>query len=301
MELGFNLYLAFGWCVLAGFIMSMGGGGGGILAGIGHISILGVGDPNMIKVVNQILEFSSRIVSVPLYHRQKRLVWSLALSFGIGAPIGAVAGSWFSKNFLSDMALYRPVFGVLVALVAARVLYEGWGRRALNHAGLRKATETSERVSRNARAFATGPTHGDAPRSTRFGWQRIEVFFGGERFGFNPLAAALGGFAISFIGSALGVGGGFLVTPFMASMLIFPMYLVVGTGLVALMIPLTVSVLTYLALRVGIDWRLVAVEVPGILAGSFLGPVLNRHMNEKALKTFVAVVLLAIGVYYVLY
>ncbi len=104
MEFTFNPYAAFAWCVLAGFMMSMGAGGGGILAGIGHISILGIGDPNMIKAVNQILEFSSRIVSVPLYHRQKRLVWSLAAAFGIGAPIGAVAGSWLSKNYLSDMS-----------------------------------------------------------------------------------------------------------------------------------------------------------------------------------------------------
>jgi uncharacterized membrane protein YfcA len=135
----------------------------------------------------------------------------------------------------------------------------------------------------------------------RLGWREIEVSFGGEDFRFEPMAAALGGFVISFVGSALGVGGGFLVTPFMATMLLFPMYLVVGTGLVALMIPLTASVLTYMALHVGVDWSLVAIEVPGILAGSFLGPLLNRRMNEKALKTFVAVVLLAIGVYYVLY
>jgi uncharacterized membrane protein YfcA len=76
------------------------------------------------------------------------------------------------------------------------------------------------------------------------------------------------------------------------------MYLVIGTSLVALMIPLTISVLTYLALEVGVDWKLVAVEVPGVLAGAFLGPLFNRYMNERALKTFVAAVLLAIGLYY---
>jgi uncharacterized membrane protein YfcA len=276
MEADLNLTLAFAWCVLAGFFMSMGAGGGGILAGIGHISIIGVTDPNMIKVVNQILEFASRIVSVPLYHRQQRLVWSLALSFGVGAPVGAVAGSWFSKAYLSDMALYRPVFGLLVALVAARVLYEGWFRtRGREAAG-----------------------EGGPPRTVQLGWRRARVRFRGREFDFNPCAAAVGGFAISFVGSMMGVGGGFLVTPFMASVLLFPMYLVVGTGLVALMIPLTVSVLTYLALQVQVDWRLVAVEVPGVLAGSFLGPALNRYMNEKVLKTFVALVLLVIGVYY---
>lgn len=259
--------------------MSAGAGGGGILAGIGHISILGVTDPNTIKVANQILEFASRLVSVPLYHRQKRLVWSLALSFGVGAPVGAMAGSWFSKTYLSDMALYRPVFGLLVALVAARVLYEGWLKPPRRQAA----------------------PDGSHPRTVRFGWRRALVRFGGQELQFNPWGAALGGFAISFVGSTFGVGGGFLVTPFMASVLLFPMFLVVGTGLVALMIPLTVSVLTYLALDVNMDWMLIAVEVPGILLGSLLGPALNRYLNEKALKTFVALVLLAIGVYYLVY
>ena len=48
------------------------GGGGGILAGIGRISVLGIGDPNMIKAINRILGFGSRIVSVSAYHRQKK-------------------------------------------------------------------------------------------------------------------------------------------------------------------------------------------------------------------------------------
>jgi uncharacterized membrane protein YfcA len=300
MDFSFNPFVAFGWSVLAGFIMSMGAGGGGILAGIGHISLLGIADANMIKVVNQILEFASRVVSVPLYYRQKRLVWSLALTYGTGAPIGAIAGSSFSKSYLSDMSTYRPVFGLLIAFVAARVLYEGWGKRAQSHAGLRKAREASERVSRNARAAdARESPVDDAPRTVRFGMWKSRVRFGGEHFDFNPWTAALGGFVISFVGSMLGVGGGFLVTPFMASILLFPMYLVVGTSLVALMIPLTISVVTYLALKVGVDWKLVAVEVPAVLIGSFLGPALNRYLNEKALKTFVAVVLLGIGLYYV--
>ena len=221
--------------------MSMGAGGGGILAGVGHISILGIGDPNMIKVVNQILEFSSRLVSVPLYHRQHRLVWSLALTFGVGAPLGAVAGSWFSKSYLSDMSLYRAAFGLLIVLVAARTLWEGWQE------GGARARRDRPRTVASAGAGAGR--------------------FGGERLRLQPLERAVGGFAISFVGSLLGVGGGFLVTPFMASVLLFPMYLVIGTSLVALMIPLTISVLTYLALEVGVDWKLVAVEVPGVLAG----------------------------------
>lgn len=299
MEFSFNPYVAFGRSVLAGFIMSMGVGGGGILAGIGHISILGIGDPNMIKVVNQILAFASRIISVPLYHRQKRLVWPLAISYGIGAPIGAVVGSWFSKAYLSDMSVYRPVFGIMVALVAARVLYEGWAKSAGRNQRLQKARETSQRAQHDYKNQGNPAQALAVPRMAHFGWWNIQVRFAGEEFGFNPVASAAGGFIIAFVSSTMGVGGGFLVSPFMASVLLFPMFLVVGTSLVALMLPLMVSVATYLLLQVHVDWTLVLVELPGVLVGSFIGPTLNRYMNEKALKTFVAIVLLAIGIYYI--
>ena len=297
MDQAFSPYLAFGWCMVAGFLMSMGAGGGGILVGIGHLSVLGIADPNMIKAVNQMMEFTSRILTVPLYYRQQRLVWSLAAAFGIGSPIGAIAGSWFSKAYLSDIAVYRAVFGVLVALVAARVLYEAYSKKSNVHAGLRKAREASDRAAAAARQGKVSAEF--RPRTTRFSLREAVVSFAGGDFTYSPMTAMVGGFCISFVGSMVGVGGGFLVTPFMATILLLPMYLVIGTGLVALMIPLTASVLTYMALDVTIDWRLVAFEVPGILAGSLIGPMLNKRMNEKALKSFVALTLLVIGVYYI--
>lgn len=303
MVLHFNPYLAFAWSTLAGFVMAMGAGGGGILAGIGHISVLGIGDPNMIKVVNQILEMSSRVFSVPMYHRQRRLIWPLAISFGIGAPIGAVAGSWISKHYLADMSVYKPVFGVLMACVAARVLYEGWARGARNNRNLQKTVVASDRIRKayDLRRGSVGANQRQvlAPRLTGIGWREIKVNCAGEDFSFNPWTAALGGFAISFVGSSIGVGGGFLVAPFMASMLLFPMFLVAGTALVALMVPLLVSVCTYILLHVHVNWWLVGIEVPGIIIGSLLGPLVNRRMNERALKTFVALILVGIGIYYI--
>jgi uncharacterized membrane protein YfcA len=301
MEGAAHHLLAFTWCVLAGFLMSMGGGGGGILVGVGHISILGVTDANMIKVVNQILEFSSRIISVPLYQRQRRLVWSVALIYGIGAPLGAICGSWLSESHLANMTAYRTWFGVLVTFVAARVLYEGWAKAALQRIAHRRAREASDRVSQQVRkgGFASIAPE-DAPRTVQTSWTKFRIRFGGDHFDFNPWAAAAGGFFISLVCSLFGVGGGFLVTPFLASVLLFPMYLVVGTSLVALMLPLAISVITYLALRVHVDWGLVASEVPGVVVGSFLGPALNRYFNEKALKTFVALILFGTGIYYVL-
>ena len=38
--------------------------------------------------------------------------------------------------------------------------------------------------------------------------------------------------------------------------------------------------------------------VPGVLIGSLAASLLNRRMNERSLKTFVALVLLGLGVHY---
>ncbi len=296
MEFAFNPFVAFAWSVVAGFLMAMGAGGGGILAGIGHISILGIGDPNMIKVVNQLLELTSRMFSVPLYLKQKRLVWPLAVSFGIGAPLGAVAGSWVSARYLADMSSYRAVFGLLVFLVAARTLYESLAKPTRRSKRLQRAYAVSQRVQRERAQNADAVPA--APRAIDLGLMRARIDLGADSFEFNPLASAAGGFAISFLGAMLGVGGGFLVTPFMASVLLFPMFFVVGTALVALMIPLVASVVTYLVLSVNVDWLLVVVEVPGIAVGSIIGPLVNRRINERFLRLFVAIVLIGIGVYY---
>ncbi len=291
--------LAFAWCLLAGLLMSLGLGGGGILVGIGQISLLGVGDPNVVKLVNQLAELASRVISVPMYQRQRRLVWSLAAAYGVGAPAGAALGAWLSKSYLSDMAVYRPAFGILTASVACRVLYEDWGRSALAHAGRRRAREASQRALERRLRASPDLRHDTEVHTTELSWRRVSVRFGGEDFAFKPISAAAGGFFIALFGSALGVGGGFLVTPFMTSFLLFPMYLVAGTGLVALVLPLLVSVASYLTLRVSLDWPQLAIEIPAVILGSFLGPHLSRRLDERTLKTLVALVLLLIGLFYV--
>ena len=296
MELQFDPVLAFAWSVLAGFLMAMGTGGGGLLAGIGHLSILGIGDPNTIKVVNQILEFTSRVVSVPVYLKQRRILWPLAFSFGIGAPLGAIAGSWASRHYLADLSLYRTVFGALILLVAARMLYEAIAKPRTLRPELRRAFDVSDRIQERI-GRTTGASF-EPPAIVQLRLRQVRISCAGESFTFDPLVAVASGFAIAFVGSMLGVAGGFLVAPFMASVLFFPMFFVAGTALVALMVPLVASVATYLYLQVDVDWSLVAIEVPGVAVGSLAAPLVNRRINEKHLRLLVAVVLLCIGVFY---
>ena len=296
VDLEFDPLIAFSWSVFAGFLMAVGTGGGGVIAGIGHISLLGIGDPNMIKVVNQLLEITSRIVSVPLYLKQNRVIWPLAVSYGVGAPPGAMAGSWMSTLYLADMSTYRFLFGVLVLLVAVHMLYESAIRRRRRGAGLQGAFTVPDRS--RCDSVNGSDAESSIPHLARMGVLRARVVCGTESFEFSPLAAAAGGFGIAFVGAMLGVGGGFLVVPFMAGILLFPMFFVAGTALMALLVPLVASVATYLLLSVGVDWSLVFVEVPGVVLGSIFGPLVSRRMKERDMRILVSTVLICIGIYY---
>ena len=201
-----------------------------------------------------------------------------------------------STLYLADMSTYRFLFGVLVILIAVRMLYELAVRRRRRDAGLQGTFEAADRI-RHESADGSG-SESAVPRLVRVGMLRAEVVCGGELFEFNPLAAAAGGFGIAFVGAMLGVGGGFLVVPFMASILLFPMFFVAGTALVALLLPLVVSVATYLLLNVAVDWSLVLVEVPGIVLGSIFGPLVNRRIRERDMRIFASTVLICIGIYY---
>ncbi|MBI4522694.1 MAG: sulfite exporter TauE/SafE family protein, partial [Deltaproteobacteria bacterium] len=66
-----NPFIPFLWALFVGLVFSMVGAAGGILAGVGHISLFGLADANMIKPMNQLLVIVSPLVAVPAYWRQQ--------------------------------------------------------------------------------------------------------------------------------------------------------------------------------------------------------------------------------------
>ena len=108
------------------------------------------------------------------------------------------------------------------------------------------------------------------------------------------------GVFIGVLGSALGVGGGFLLVPFMASVMGLPMFVIAATAATAVVISSLTSVANYLRLGVDLDWTLLGLTLLGVAVGSWLGPRLSRFMKERWLKGFLTLVLLGIGLRYLL-
>ena len=131
-----NFILGFLWAIWVGWIFSTVGAFGGIMAGVGHITIFGLGDyakgfgkgypvnklvTDSIRVSNQWLVGLSGLISSFNYYRMGRLVAPL----GMCLAIGGVGGSWLIPDLTAgkiSLKSYLGYFGIAV-LVLGVILF----------------------------------------------------------------------------------------------------------------------------------------------------------------------------------
>ena len=281
------------WGILVGLVFSLVGAGGGIIASFGLISVLGLTDANLLKPMAQMLTIASPLVAVPSYHKQRRLVLGLAALLGAGGVVGALIGSTLSMNYLGELRTFKPVFGAFVLLIALQLVWRlATLKRSSDSSGGRAAAAYERRV-RNGHLPATLGVN-----QFRFSAGRFEFHFGNECFRYNPWYPFLVALGIAMISSTLGVGGGFLLVPFMSIALGLPMTIVAGTSALAILVSSIASISNYVLLGVRLDVPLLALLLAGTMAGSYVGPRLSQYLNEAWLKVVLAGVLLVISIHY---
>jgi uncharacterized membrane protein YfcA len=288
--------LIIGWGMLVGLVFSTVGAAGGILASVGLISIFGIQDPNLVKPMAQALTLVTPLVAVPLYMRQCRVVYILAALLGVGGVIGALIGSTLSNFWLADMSAFKPVFAVLVFFIAGQIAWHLlYGPAAGDEMSetLRAAKNFMRHINRGGEACDIGVSH------HHIRMNKVLIEFAGETFSFHPLLPLLTGLGIAVLSSALGVGGGFLLVPFMSIVMRLPMYVIAGTSALAIAIHSITSIANYVRLGVQLDYALLAFLLAGVVIGSMIGPMLSRHIPEKGLRAFLSAVLFLIGLRYI--
>jgi len=286
-------WLAITWGLLIGLVFSTVGAAGGILASFGLITVLGVQNPNLVKPTAQALTLLTPLIALPVYYRQCRLVISLALLLGAGGIVGAVIGSSLSVKYLSDMNIFKPVFGILVLLIAVQIFWR------LLHQN-KKSSSSADRASHNfEEVIHLGKNACDVGvKNQRWSFKCFAFEFGSENFYFSPLLPFFTGLGIAIVSSAFGVGGGFLLVPFMSSIMRLPMFIIAATAAMAIAISSITSIANYIRLGVEMDLPLLAYLSIGVIAGSFVGPVLSQYFRESWLRIILGVILLFIALRY---
>lgn len=303
-----NLLLGVAWAVWVGWIFSTVGAFGGIMAGVGHITIYGLGDyakgfkgmkinkivTDSIRVSNQWLVGCSATLSTYNYYKAGRLV----LPLGIALAIGSVSGSWLVPWLTAgkiSLKAYLGYFGLFVMFLGCYLLYELTPR----------AQEKKKEAKAAAQAFQASVKAGDVDMVAK--GVKIKTFtptkcvftFFGVEFSFNPVIPVIGGFLIAALASFLGVGGGFLLVPFLTSVAGLPMYLVAGTSAMAVMVGMVNSIASYMMLKsTPVEWSLIGAELVGIVVGSIIGPKTSKYIPDRALKVMFVVMAFYVGVMY---
>jgi uncharacterized membrane protein YfcA len=301
------------WGVWVGWIFSSVGAFGGIMAGVGHITVFGLGDyaktfkdtnpalnkllTDSIRTSNQYLVALSAFISSLTYYRMGRLV----LPLGICLAAGGIAGAYLIPVLTAgkiNLSQYVGYFGLTVLVIGAFLLYE------TTPAGQASKKAAKEAAAAFEKQHITGgggndPTVKGGVHVTGWSATRVSFTFYGVEFSFNPIYPLLGGFVIAGISAFIGVGGGFLYVPFLTSIVGLPMYIVAGTSALAVLISMITSIFTFMFVKgVPVDLPFIGVELVGIFLGSILGPMTSNRIPDIWLKRIFVVLAIYVGIGY---
>ena len=303
------------WGAWVGWIFSSVGAFGGIMAGVGHITVFGLEaygsafkktSPTLnklltdsIRVCNQYLVGLSAFISSFTYWRMRRLVMPLGLCLAGGGILGAYLIPMLTAGKI-DLRSYVGYFGLVVFAVAYVLYYETTAKGQEKRKAARAAAKAFEdtQIKKLAAAEQVDPkTMG--VHLTHLGLKKVSFTFYGVEFSFNPLWPVLGGFVIAAISAFIGVGGGFLYVPFLTSVAGLPMFIVAGTSALAVLVGMIVNIFNMMVVhQVPVDFVLISTELVGIAIGSVLGPITSKKIPEVWLKRLFVVLAVYVGIGY---
>jgi len=306
-----NLWIGLLWAIWVGWIFSTVGAFGGIMAGVGHITIYGLGNyaktfkdtgpalnkfiTDSIRVSNQWLVGLSALISSLNYAKQKRLVTSLGLFLGLGALAATLLVVFITAGKIK-FSQYQGYFGLVVFLIGGFMVYEMSPKGQKSKAKAQAAAKSFEETVRSK-----GRIEEQGVKTLKWSLNHTEISFFGQTFKFSPIWAFVGGFVISAVASFIGVGGGFLYVPFLTSIVGLPMFVVAGTSALSVLIGMIFSIFNFMVLAgVKVHWPLIGAELIGIFIGSMIGPRTGKYIPNKVLKTIFIILAFYVGLRYTL-
>jgi uncharacterized membrane protein YfcA len=281
-DLPVNIFLLLAMGLAVGFISGMFGIGGGFLM-TPLLIFIGILPAVAVATVSSHIAASSASSAIS-YWRRKAMDIPLALMLLVGGIVGTAGGVWIFQLLrsadlldlviaLSYVALLGAV-GAMMVLEAVRAIvrsYQGYPvvlRRPGSHTWL----------------------HG-LPLKLRFKRSKIYV----------SAIPVLGiGLIIGFLGSLMGIGGGFLLVPMLIYFLRVPTATVIGTSTVLTLVTMASATVMHAATNHLVDALLALILMVGGVIGAQFGARAGQRMKAERLRLLLGLLVLGVGVRFAL-
>lgn len=276
-ELPVNMFIIFGMGAAVGFLSGLLGVGGGFLL---TPLLIFSGIPPAVSVATVTAQVVASSSSAALsYWRKRQIDVKLALVLTASGVVGSSLG-------IVTFDLLRRVGQLDFIIALCYVTF-------LGTIGSLMLTE-SVRAMLQARKGRAAPLR----RPGQHGWIHglpFKMRFKRSKLYISVLPVMAIGIGIGFLGSLLGIGGGFILVPALIYLLRVPSSVVVGTSLVQMIGAMAVATVLHATTSASVDAVLAILLMVGGVIGAQFGVRIGAYVRGDQLRAMLGLLVLAVG------
>jgi uncharacterized protein len=277
-ELSMNLFFLVGIGGAVGFLSGLFGVGGGFLL---TPLLIFSGVPSSVAVASVTGQVVAASTSGALsYYRRGQIDLHMALYLVMSGVLGAFGGVATFQVLRAAGQLDLVIslgFLLLLGFVGTLMLIEAARAIMKRRAGI----VTREKLPNQHNWF-----HG-LPWRVRFKKSRLYISV-------IPVIAL--GVAIGFVGSLLGIGGGFILVPALVYILRMPGNMVIGTSLLQVVAMMAVTTVLHAVSSQSVDILLAFCLMVGGTVGAQFGASAGKYLRGEQLRALLAILVLAVAI-----
>ena len=277
-ELTVNMFLFLGMGGAVGFLSGMFGVGGGFLL---TPLLIFSGIPPAVAVASVTPQIVASSTSAALSYWRRRLIdEKMTALLGGGGIVGSALGVYAFRALRSvgqlDLIIglaYVTFLGFIGTIMLRESVRALWRARTGRTANLRRPGQHNW-------------MHG-LPLKARFRRSKLYVSV-------LPIIAL--GSGIGFLGTVLGMGGGFIMVPALIYLLRVPTNVVIGTSLAYTLITMAIATVLHATANRSVDILLASVLMIGGVFGAQFGVQVGQALRGEQLRALLALLILAVAV-----
>jgi uncharacterized membrane protein YfcA len=292
-----------------GYVMALVGEAAGILALPYAVSVLGF-DTLAVTPTHLVITAINPYGALLGFSRERRWNVQLALWPCLGAVLGSQLGPFVRVHYLADPALFKAILGLGLLCLGAHLLGE-IARKLWQHGRNRSPAQARSTVSvHRVTGQGTIPVGGPpltGIRTVARSCRQITLRFQDEQYVLSPPLLLCLGAGVSLVSSAVGVGGGFLMTPLLVAVFRLPIHVVVAASIPFVMIQSMLALAAYgltvpwlAGKSVGPEWAWSLFVASTAVLGAWCGAKSQRYVPETHLQLLLGLLTCLGGLAYTL-